>query len=136
MKQDRPLIVVTNQAHPDALAVLAGFARIDANPAEAPWPRAELLRRTASADGLLAFMTDHVDAEFLAHCPDLRAIGCGIIGHKGLRYLKGKGADQAAPTPSNTEKAPMRRHAATQPAGRHRGAFDPPTSVMSPWPAL
>ena len=80
MKQDRPLIVVTNQAHPDALAVLAGFARIDANPAEAPWLRAELLRRAASADGLLAFMTDHVDAAFLAHCPDLRAIGCALKG--------------------------------------------------------
>jgi phosphonate dehydrogenase len=80
MKQDRPLIVVTNQAHPDALAVLAGFARIDANPSEAPWPRAELLRRAASANGLLAFMTDHVDGEFLAHCPELRAIGCALKG--------------------------------------------------------
>lgn len=80
MKQDRPLILVTNQAHPDALAVLAGFARIDANPAEAPWPRAELFHRAAGADGLLAFMTDHVDDEFLAHCPNLRAIGCALKG--------------------------------------------------------
>ncbi len=80
MKQDAPLIVVTNQAHPDALAVLAGFARVDANAGEAPWPRDELLRRAAAADGMLAFMTDHVDADFLAHCPRLRAIGCALKG--------------------------------------------------------
>ncbi len=75
-----PLIVVTNQAHPDALAVLAGFARVEANAGEAPWPREELLRRAAAADGLLAFMTDHVDADFLARTPRLRAIGCALKG--------------------------------------------------------
>ncbi len=80
MKQDPPLIVVTNQAHPDALAVLAGFARVDANTSEAPWPRPELVRRATAADGLLAFMTDHVDAAFLADCPRLRAIGCALKG--------------------------------------------------------
>ena len=80
MKQDAPLIVVTNQAHPDALALLGGFARIDANAGEAPWPQAELLRRAAVADGMLAFMTDHVDAAFLAECPRLRAIGCALKG--------------------------------------------------------
>lgn len=74
------LILVTNQAHPDALAVLRGFARVEANAGDNPWPREELLRRAAEADGMLAFMTDHVDADFLAHAPRLRAIGCALKG--------------------------------------------------------
>lgn len=77
---DRPLVVVTNRAHEDALARLRRFAAVDANGGDAPWPREEALRRCSRADGVLAFMTDHVDAAFLDACPRLRAIGCALKG--------------------------------------------------------
>uniref|UniRef100_UPI00351DA768 NAD(P)-dependent oxidoreductase n=1 Tax=Paracraurococcus lichenis TaxID=3064888 RepID=UPI00351DA768 len=76
----RPHILVTNRAFPETLARLEAFATVEANAGEAPWPRAELLRRAAGADGLLAFMTDHVDAAFLAAAPRLRAVGCALKG--------------------------------------------------------
>ena len=76
----RPHILVTGRAFPETLERLAAFATVEANAEEAPWPRTELLRRAAGADGLLAFMTDHVDAEFLAAAPRLRAIGCALKG--------------------------------------------------------
>jgi phosphonate dehydrogenase len=50
------------------------------NPGPEPWPAAELCARAAEADGLLAFMTDHVDEAFLAACPRLRMIGCALKG--------------------------------------------------------
>nr|WP_274607248.1 NAD(P)-dependent oxidoreductase [Paracraurococcus ruber] len=76
----RPHILVTSRAFPETLARLAEFATVEANEGEVPWPPAELLRRAAGADGLLAFMPDHVDAAFLAAAPRLRAIGCALKG--------------------------------------------------------
>lgn len=76
----RPHILVTNRIFPETAARLQAFATIEANTAETPWPREVLLQRCAGADGLLAFMTDHVDAAFLAACPRLRAIGCALKG--------------------------------------------------------
>ena len=45
-----------------------------------PWSRRELTERAASADALLAFMTDHVDADFLSACPQLKVIACALKG--------------------------------------------------------
>ena len=75
-----PRVVVTNRAHDHALAQLHRFASVEANVEETPWPRAEVLRRCAKVDGMLAFMTDHVDEAFLDACPRLRAIGCALKG--------------------------------------------------------
>lgn len=76
----RPLVVVTSRAHEEALARLRRFAAVDANEGDVPWAREEALRRCSRADGVLAFMTDHVDAAFLDACPRLRAIGCALKG--------------------------------------------------------
>jgi phosphonate dehydrogenase len=80
MNPGRPRIVVTNWVHDDVLARLAAIGEVDANRVRAPWARAELVERAATADALLAFMTDHVDAEFLRACPRLRVIACALKG--------------------------------------------------------
>jgi phosphonate dehydrogenase len=80
MKPARPRIVVSNWVHDDALARLAAIDEVDANRAREPWSRAELAERVAPADALLAFMTDHVDADFLAACPRLKVIACALKG--------------------------------------------------------
>jgi phosphonate dehydrogenase len=80
MKSVRPRIAVSNWVHDDILARLAAIGEVDANRTRTPWPRAELTRRAAAADALLAFMTDHVDADFLAACPRLKVIACALKG--------------------------------------------------------
>lgn len=80
MSVDRPRILVTNPLHAEARDHLERFAAITMNRGPEPWPREALLHRAADADGLLAFMTDHVDAAFLDACPRLRVIACALKG--------------------------------------------------------
>jgi phosphonate dehydrogenase len=76
----RPRIVVSNWVHDDVLARLAALGEVEANHTRIPWSRRELTERAASADALLAFMTDHVDADFLSACPQLKVIACALKG--------------------------------------------------------
>ena len=80
MNAGRPRIVVTNWVHDDVLARLVAIGDVDANRVRTPWARAEVVRRAAGADALLAFMTDHVDVEFLTACPRLKVIACALKG--------------------------------------------------------
>ena len=75
-----PRILVTQPLHAPVLERLQGFAAVEMNPGPEPWPASELRARAAEADGLLTFMTDHVDDAFLAACPRLRMIGCALKG--------------------------------------------------------
>jgi lactate dehydrogenase-like 2-hydroxyacid dehydrogenase len=45
-----------------------------------PPPGRELLRGAAAAEGLLCLLTDPIDAELIAACPDLRAIANCAVG--------------------------------------------------------
>jgi phosphonate dehydrogenase len=76
----RPHLLVTNPLHAAVRDRLDAFATVTTNPGPEPWPREELARLAAGADGLLAFMTDHVDAAFLDACPRLRVIACALKG--------------------------------------------------------
>jgi phosphonate dehydrogenase len=76
-----PRVVVTGWVHSEVVEFLAAGFAVDANPERTPWPRAELLARARDADALLAFMTDHVDADFLARCPRLRIVAGALKGY-------------------------------------------------------
>ena len=80
MKPERPRIVVSNWVHEDVLGRLGAIGEVDANRTRTPWPREELTKRAALADALLAFMTDHVDVDFLAACPRVKVIACALKG--------------------------------------------------------
>jgi phosphonate dehydrogenase len=75
-----PRIVVTQPLHPSVLKRLQAFATVEMNHGPEPWTARELRTRAADADGLMAFMTDHVDEAFLDACPRLRMIGCALKG--------------------------------------------------------
>lgn len=77
-------VVVTNRVFPETVERLAAHATVDANPGETPWPEAGLRARCRDADGLMAFMTDRVDAGFLAACPRLRVIGAALKGYDNI----------------------------------------------------
>jgi phosphonate dehydrogenase len=75
-----PLVVVTQPLHSTPHEALRAFAVVEMNPGPEPWPRDKVIRLTSEADALLAFMTDHVDEEFLSRCPKLRIISCALKG--------------------------------------------------------
>ncbi len=76
----KPKAVVTHPIFPETRAFLERHVEIDGNPGLAPWPQAEIRRRSEDAEALMAFMTDQVDADFLAACPKLRVVACALKG--------------------------------------------------------
>ena len=80
MTARRPQIVVTNFAYRETLKRLSAIGNVDANPHRTVWPRSELIRRSAHADAIMAFMPDCVDDTFLRECRKLRIVACALKG--------------------------------------------------------
>ncbi|SHN63085.1 phosphonate dehydrogenase [Bradyrhizobium erythrophlei] len=80
----KPKIVATNPVFPETRALLEEHATVDVNPTVEPWTYEEVRRHCRDATALLAFMTDRVDAEFLAACPNLRVIGAALKGFDNI----------------------------------------------------
>lgn len=64
----------------EAVGRLSEAHEVDLWEEDRPVPREELLRRAAAAEGLLCTLTDRIDAELLAACPELRAIANYAVG--------------------------------------------------------
>lgn len=79
-----PLIVLTSRVFPETLAALERVARVVANESSEPWSRGELIERCGEASGLMAFMTDRIDREFLERCPQLKVIGAALKGYDNI----------------------------------------------------
>jgi phosphonate dehydrogenase len=77
-------IVVTNRCFPETLALLGPHADVTINHNIEPWPYDEVLGRCAEADAVMAFMTDKIDADFIAACPNLRVIGAALKGFDNI----------------------------------------------------
>jgi glyoxylate reductase len=71
---------VTRRLPGPALQRLTAAHDVEVWPEREPPPRGELQRRAASAEGLLAMLTDAVDAELIAAAPRLRAISNYAVG--------------------------------------------------------
>ena len=80
MTTKTPRIVISNWVHDEVVARLRAIGDVDANRRRVPWPAQELVRRAAEADALLAFMPDHVDADFLKRCLRLKVVACALKG--------------------------------------------------------
>jgi phosphonate dehydrogenase len=76
----RPKILVTNRVHEEVVQRLAALGDVSVNSSDAPFARAELLRRAGHADAILAFMNDSIDAEFISACPRLKIVACALKG--------------------------------------------------------
>jgi phosphonate dehydrogenase len=77
----RPRILVTNWVHDATLQRLSLLGDVENNEGRKPWPQDEVMKRAEKAHALLAFMTDSIDATFIAHCKRLRIIACGLKGY-------------------------------------------------------
>jgi lactate dehydrogenase-like 2-hydroxyacid dehydrogenase len=73
-------IFVTRALPFEALERLAAEHELDVWEGELPPGPQALRERTAAADGLLSLVTDPVDAELIAACPDLKAIANMAVG--------------------------------------------------------
>jgi glyoxylate reductase len=73
-------VFVTRSLPGPALDRLASEHDADIWPDRLPPPRDDLRSRTSRAEGLLSLLTDPVDAELIAACPDLRAISNYAVG--------------------------------------------------------
>jgi phosphonate dehydrogenase len=77
-------IVVTNRVFPETRALLEAHAQLVVNQDETPWSPERLHEHCRDAFGLMAFMTDSIDADFLAACPQLRVIGAALKGYDNI----------------------------------------------------
>lgn len=81
----RPKVFLTRRLPDAAMAVVEGACAVELwDEAERPIPREALLRGVAGADGLLALLTERVDAELLAAAPRLRVVANMAVGYDNI----------------------------------------------------
>jgi phosphonate dehydrogenase len=76
----KPKVVITNPVFAETKALLDQHATVLVNSSLEPWPYDEVRAICADAAGIMAFMTDRIDAAFIADCPKLRVIGAALKG--------------------------------------------------------
>lgn len=76
----KPRVVLTHRVHQEVLARLNDRCDVMANQTPETLSRDEVRNRVASAEAMMAFMPDRIDAEFLAACPNLRVVGAALKG--------------------------------------------------------
>lgn len=77
----KPKVVITSWVHPQVIERLAVHCEVVPNITRERLTREEVLRRGGDADAIMSFMTDTVDAAFLAACPRLQVVGCALKGY-------------------------------------------------------
>ena len=77
----RPKVVLTHWVHPEVLSFLRESCQVIENSTRETLPRDEIVRRAQDADGLMVFMPDSVDNDFLDACPRLKVIAGALRGY-------------------------------------------------------
>jgi phosphonate dehydrogenase len=80
----RPKVLVTHWVHPEVLEALIGECDVVANRTTESLPREKLLERARNVRGILAFMPDRIDSEFLDRCPNLGIVAGAFKGHDNI----------------------------------------------------
>ncbi|HEX6511786.1 MAG TPA: D-glycerate dehydrogenase [Chloroflexota bacterium] len=76
----KPKVFVTRQIPEAGLELLRKACELEVWPDEMPPSREELMRRAPELDGILALLTDRMDAEFMDAAPRLRVISNYAVG--------------------------------------------------------
>src|SRR5262247_4689265 len=80
----RPSILITRALPLVAVARARDRADVVFHDVDAPLPRAELLRRLQGRQGLVCVITDTVDEDLLAACPDLKVAANVAVGFNNI----------------------------------------------------
>ena len=80
----KPRVFVTRHLPQPALDLLDEHAQVEVWPGELPPPREILLQKVGDVDGLLALLTDRVDAALLDAAPRLRVVSNYAVGYDNV----------------------------------------------------
>jgi len=81
MPTQRQKIVITNPVHADVIDLLEAKHDVDSNQSGVPWTERQLLQRARTADALMVFMPDRIDADMLSVCPRLKIVAGALKGY-------------------------------------------------------
>lgn len=82
-----PRCFVTRELPGGALDRLRAEHEVEVWPGRMPPSREELLEHAARTQGLLAMLTDRIDADLLVACPELRAIANYAVGYDNIDVI-------------------------------------------------
>jgi phosphonate dehydrogenase len=77
----KPRVVITHWAHDEVIRLLEESCEVIANHEREALSRKEILRRTQDAQGIIVFMPDSIDDDFLAACPNLKIVAAALKGY-------------------------------------------------------
>ncbi|MBZ0163733.1 MAG: hydroxyacid dehydrogenase [Notoacmeibacter sp.] len=81
MSEARPKVVISSPVDPDTLESLAPYADLAMNSELDPWSREDMIVHSRDAYGIIAFMTDALNDDFLRECRSLRIVACALKGY-------------------------------------------------------
>jgi phosphonate dehydrogenase len=77
----KPKVVITHWVHQEVIDLLSPHCQVVANESRNTLMNSEVLARAADAEGIMVFMPDSIDHEFLDSCPNLRVVGAALKGY-------------------------------------------------------
>jgi glyoxylate reductase len=80
----RPAILISRALPEAALKAAGQRAQVDLHQGEMPLPKPELIARLKHREGLICLITDLVDDEVLASCPELRVVANVAVGFNNI----------------------------------------------------
>jgi len=90
MPATKPRVLVTSRLPSVAIEPLRHATDLDYRNEAGPIPRDQLLERVREVDGLVAQLTDKVDAELLAAAPKLRVVSDVAVGYNNVDVAAAK----------------------------------------------
>jgi glyoxylate reductase len=79
-----PAILISSMLPDEAVRLARSRARVDIHDGEAPLRKPELMARLKGRQGLICLITDQIDDELLAGCPDLRVVANVAVGFNNI----------------------------------------------------
>ncbi len=80
----RPSILISRSLPAEAITRARARAEVDVNEADAPLLRKELIRRLQGRQGLVCMISEAIDEELLAACPDLKVASNVAVGFNNI----------------------------------------------------
>jgi glyoxylate reductase len=80
----KPAILISRALPDEAVRAARERAEVDIHATEIPLPRAELRSRLKRREGLICLITDVIDDELLAACPELRVVANVAVGFNNV----------------------------------------------------
>ncbi|MGK7954571.1 MAG: phosphonate dehydrogenase [Crocosphaera sp.] len=77
----KPKVVITHWIHPEVIDYLTPYCDLILNQIQETLSRQEVINRSKDAQGLMVFMPDHIDVQFLDACPQLKVIAGALRGY-------------------------------------------------------